>query len=180
MAAMREMSDRIKEVLVESASHLNKNNVMSLLERVSEMVQMMMRVLLENERLKGQLSECRMNDIRNTKERKVMVRSYAGMTARSAPSVNVVSVQTPVRMNEKHAVMVRSTEQGMSSADIKKRVMNEVRPTVANVRVNALRMVRNGGVAIETASAEKLCKLKTCGKFNEVGLKVESPRKVNV
>ncbi|GLV40877.1 hypothetical protein CBL_08451 [Carabus blaptoides fortunei] len=75
LTELRNVSDRMREVLVETGTRMTKGNVMTLLERISEMETIVLRVMLENERLKGQLDECRVSEIRNVREKETLVKS---------------------------------------------------------------------------------------------------------
>ncbi|GLV46457.1 hypothetical protein CBL_20790, partial [Carabus blaptoides fortunei] len=72
LTELRNVSDRMREVLVETGTRMTKGNVMTLLERISEMETIVLRVMLENERLKGQLDECRVSEIRNVREKETL------------------------------------------------------------------------------------------------------------
>lgn len=49
-----------------------------------------------------------------------------------------------------------------------------------NVRVNAVRKTRSGGLAVERqASEDDLCLLKECKKFDDLELKIESLKKIS-
>ncbi|GLV46446.1 hypothetical protein CBL_21420, partial [Carabus blaptoides fortunei] len=72
LVEMRKVSDRMREILVENGTRMTKSNVMTLIERISEKETMMLRIMLENERLRGQLSECRVSEIRNVKEKETL------------------------------------------------------------------------------------------------------------
>lgn len=56
-------------------------------------------------------------------------------------------------------------------------MMHDVRKVAPEVKVCAVRTVRNG-VAIEVSDVEGVAKLKTCGTFAKAGLKVEDPKKI--
>lgn len=75
--------------------------------------------------------------------------------------------------------MVKSNDENvkMTSHQVKKKVMREV-SKVLNVRVKAVRKTRSDGIAIETMNETEMKKVTECSKFEEVGLKVELPRKV--
>ena len=47
-----------------------------------------------------------------------------------------------------------------------------------NIRVEAVRKTRSGGLAIEADSENEMKMLKECKKFGDLGIKFEPPRKI--
>lgn len=65
----------------------------------------------------------------------------------------------------------------LTSNQVKEKVMNEVSAGL-NVRVKAVRKTRSGGIAVETVSANDLKKMRECKKFEEIGMRVDEPKKI--
>ena len=78
-----------------------------------------------------------------------------------------------------YAVVIKAKEDesSLTSEQIKERVMNGVSDAM-NIRVNAVRKTKSGGLAVETANEAEVRVLRECKKFDDLGLKVESPRKI--
>ena len=180
---MREVNDKLRKFLFTESNRVSKAACEFVLKCVNECETQMVRMIAENERLLGRLDEC---------ERQLKNREFVRPTGTFASAVrgNVsggVSVSGSKmvagmkdRVKEKtYAVVIRANEDGssMTSDQIKDRVMNGVSDSL-NVRVNAVRKTRSGGLAVETASEAELKALKECKKFDVLGLKVESPRKI--
>lgn len=79
-----------------------------------------------------------------------------------------------------YVVVIRSKDKSLklTSDQVKKRVVKEANNEV-NIRVNAVRKTRSAGIGVKTASeAIDLRVLKECKKFNDLGLKLESQRRL--
>lgn len=89
----------------------------------------------------------------------------------------VVKSVSDCTIEETYALVVKTKDEmvKMTSADAKKKVMESVSDNV-NVRVNAVRKTRSGGLTIETVTESDWNMLRECKKFGEVRLRVE-PRK---
>lgn len=82
-------------------------------------------------------------------------------------------------MSEKknYAVIVKSVDEKMTGERIKDNVFKYVKPDV-KVRVRAVCKTKNG-VVIETTSERERQFLCDCKKYENVGLKVQMPRKID-
>ena len=140
----------------------------------------MIRMIAKNERLLGRIDECekqlREGDVRANET----FASVAGKTA----GVHVSAAKQAVRVKESvrersYAVVVKPKDDSvkLSSEQVKECVLKKVSADL-NIRVKAVRKTRSGGLAIEAASESELKMLRECKKFGDLGLKVESPRKI--
>ncbi|CAK9834510.1 Uncharacterized 50 kDa protein in type I retrotransposable element R1DM [Anthophora retusa] len=144
----------------------------------------MMRLVTKNERLQGRLDECKERELRSECERTSRAMSYADVTASGVRGVNGAKHATGVSVSGKprertFAVVVRAKDANvkMTSDQVKDKIMRDVSGQL-DVRVKAVRKTRSGGVAIEAATAKDLQLLRECKKFDDVGLKVEMPKKI--
>lgn len=185
LSRMRMIGERLRKVVFSESNRVNKIVTEGILSCVSEYEECMMRMLCENERLKGRLEECRkvpvsadMSPVQGGNER-----SYARVAAAGGSTgVNVRSERMipPVRVPErKYAVVIKPVDENskLTSEQVKEKVMNEVSKSL-NVRVRAVRKTRNGGIAVETVSENELKRMRECEKFGKIGLRVDEPRKI--
>jgi len=184
LACMRAIGMRLRKFVFAESNRISKSASEIILNCVGEYEEQMMRMMCKNERLQGKLDEC----VRRTSQDVALGGcgvSYASMAARNEGlKVQEVSRgQTGnARKNEKeqsYAVIVRAEDASVNvtSEEVKERVMKHVSKSL-NVRVKAVRKIKNGGVAIETMSECELKKIRECDRFKNAGLKVELPRKV--
>lgn len=183
MASMRLIGVKLRKYLFVESSKVSKSASEYILNCVGEYEEQMMSLISKNERLQGRIDEY---------ERRLDsdviqggVNSYACVAGRvrdksvsaagMSPDMNT-GKDTKVRS---FAVVIRpkNTDVKMTSEQVKEKVMRDV-SKVLNVRVRAVRKTRSDGIAIETASESELKKVVECGKFNEIGMKVEMPRKI--
>ncbi|XP_076182719.1 uncharacterized protein LOC143154599 [Ptiloglossa arizonensis] len=108
--------------------------------------------------------------------------SYAGIVKKNSVGgkMNVgesLRVSTNERANVKtYAVIVKSKNENenTTSEKIREKVIKEMSEFV-NVRVKAVRKIRNNGVVIETVSEQERNAIKECVKLDELGLKANLP-----
>lgn len=128
-------------------------------------------LMCENERSRGRLYECGASPVQS-----VGARTYAGAVGMSENVRKNVRMSEPMSMDEnKYAVVIKPKDESvrMSSEQVKERVMKEL-----NIRVNAVRKTRNGGIAVETVSATEVKKMRECKKFEDIRMRVDEPRKI--
>ena len=106
--------------------------------------------------------------------------SVASKTAgmRVLAAMQAASVRETVK-ERSYAVVVKPKDGSvkLSSEQVKECVLKNVSADL-NIRVKAVRKTRSGGFAIEAASENEMKMLKECKKFDDLGLKVEPPRKI--
>jgi len=176
MSCVRMIGSKLRKYLFTESNQISKSASEFILNCASEYEEQMMRLLGKKEKLQGRLDEC----ARRTESNVIGTKSYANASENKHESVVRSDVNVYRKVKERsHVVMIRVKDKNakMTSEQVKDKVMRDVSKTL-NVRVKAVRKIRSGGIAIETASENKLRKLVECGKFNEIGLKVEFPRKI--
>ncbi|CAK9816194.1 Uncharacterized 50 kDa protein in type I retrotransposable element R1DM [Anthophora plagiata] len=178
MNVMREISAKLRKYVFAESNRVSKVTSEFLLNCVSEYEEQVVRLLNKNERLQGRLDECKERERRYESER-VSRASYASVTG-----VTGVSGAKRVSVSEKprertFAVVVKAKDASvsMTSEQVKEKVMRDVSAQL-DVRVKAVRKTRSGGVAIEAVTAKDMQMLRECKKFDDVGLKVELPKKI--
>ncbi|CAK9796337.1 Uncharacterized 50 kDa protein in type I retrotransposable element R1DM [Anthophora quadrimaculata] len=184
MNEMRGISAKLRKYVFTESNRVSKVTSEFLLGCVSEYEEQMMRLVRKNERLQGRLDECKERERQNECERMSRVASYAsvaGMTGVGGVSGerrDGVSVRGKSK-EKSFAVVVKARDANvkMTSEQVKEKIMKDVSGQL-NVCVKALRRTRAGGVAIEAATARDMKLLQECKRFEDVGLKVELPKKV--
>lgn len=101
----------------------------------------------------------------------------SGSSDPSGGGVRKSVVGAPEQARKSYAVVVRASGDTLDADGIKKLVMADVKKAAPELKVSAVRRVKNG-VAIEVADSKGLETLKACKKYGEVGLKVDEPRKI--
>lgn len=168
---MKGVTDSLLDILCESqCSSDTTREVISLASKYEEML---MRAIVENERLKGKLEAFEQLAARG------VVGPASGPSVAAAVAAPLVVQQTlpaapaaaPVRKPvETWSVVVRS-KKGSSSKEVVKKVVDEVGPTLG-VRVHEVKEVRDGGAVIRTPSVAEREKIVANTKFADVGLEV--------
>lgn len=169
---MKGVTDSLLDLLCESnCSADTTREVISLASRYEEML---MRAIVENERLKGKLEAFEQLSARG------VVGPVPGpsVVAAAGPAPLAVPQALPVapavasvpKAVETWSVVVRS-KKGNSSKEVVKKVVDEVGPTLG-VRVHEVKEVRDGGAVIRTPSVAEREKIVANTKFADVGLEV--------
>lgn len=171
---MRSISGHLREYLFDSSHLISREVAKTVLAKVAEIEDVLLDIMLINERLVGMShmsnrEDEHTNDGTNTPATKS---SYANAAAK-------MYTNKYENVKKKHAVVVRPSERDMTSEQVKGLVLKEVQPNMKDkVKVNAVRMIRGGGIAIEAENEKDLNKIKDSGLFAKVGLKVDMPRKI--
>lgn len=184
MDKLRDIGTGVRRFVLDDSNKISKAASRFILDRVAEYEDILIRVLFESERIKGKNEElcARVRDgVKEAREarevRETNRVTYAGAVAapprpgEGFPGARVEPAPVPAR----HAVVVKARQDGVTADQVRKKILEVVRPEV-NIRVRAVRKTRTNGVAIETVSAAELERLKACPKFAEVGLVVEAPK----
>ncbi|KAK2574828.1 hypothetical protein KPH14_012922 [Odynerus spinipes] len=180
ITCMSNIGVKLRKYVLAESNRVSKSACEYLLQCVGEYEGLMMRLISKNERLNGRLDEY-VNRSGRAMPADREGDSYAYVTAQSMEEGNRgrANVNVKRKMPEKsYAVVVKAMDanESMTSENVKKKVMQEVSREL-NVRVKAVRKTKSG-VAIETVSETELKRIVDCKKFNELGLKVEIPRKI--
>lgn len=148
LARMRAISPRMREFLYADDNAVNLNVCKNVLGCMCDMEDLLLEILLENERLSGIIEAVQVSGATGERKREA---SYASITTRHAGPTPGARVVPKVSASEKHAVVVRPVDAHMSSEKVKEKVLKDIQPNL-KVRVNAVRMLRSGGIAIEAAT----------------------------
>lgn len=180
---MKSVSEKLRKFLFTESNRISKGASEFILNTVGEYEEHMMRLIGKNAKLQGKIEEC---------ERSVMSRGMSSVDKSYASVVGRGNVKSVSDMRDSNmevsdrsvkdrsfAVVVKSKDMNvkMTSEQVKDKVMREVSKGL-NVRVRAVRKTRSGGIVIETVSEAEVGRISECRKFNEIGLKVETPRKI--
>lgn len=171
---MKSVTDSLLDLLCESqCSAETTREVISLASRYEEML---MRAIVENERLRGKLEAYEGFAAKGGvcpvpgPSSGVAVSQGPALVSAAAP-VNVPSAVAPaVRPVETWSVVVKG-KKGTSSKEVVKKVVEEVGPTL-KVRVHEVKETRDGGAVIRTPSVAERQKIAANTKFADVGLEV--------
>lgn len=178
LARMRAISAKLRDFLHADENTVSLKVCKRVLDSVCDMEDLLIEILLENERLGGIIEAGHASGVSGEREKEA---SYASISARHAGPTSGARMQERTNVNasasEKHAVVVRSNDEQMTSMKIKEKVLKDIQPNL-QVRVNAVRMLRSGGIAIEAASEKELTQIKSCGLFDKAGLTVAAPKKI--
>lgn len=183
LECMRKIGVRLRKCLFAENNKVMKSVSECVLNCVFEYEECMIRLMCENERLKGRLDECAREKAVSVQSVSPSYASAVSMVPCASGSVSAksrMSVPEPMRVNErKYAVVIKPKDVNvkMTSEQVKERVMNAVGKSL-NVRVKAVRKTRSGGIAVETVSECDLKKVRECKKLSEIGMSVEEPRKI--
>lgn len=176
--ALRKMSNisaRFRDYLFDPAQLVGREVAKVVQTRMAEMEDVLLEALMENERLIGMThAVCDMNS---------SVKENVSQPTDDAASYAKVTMATLANKYEnakkRHAIVVRPKEKEMSSEKVKEIVLKESQPKMKDAaQVSAVRMIRSGGIAIETTREQDLTKIKTCTLFEKSGLRFEAPRKI--
>lgn len=131
---------------------------------------LLMRLIAENERLKGRLEASAPVAIPMVGTSAVVAGAVKSATGRAGATAVAMDAPPVVpKPVETWSVVVRG--KGVSSEDVVKKVVGEVGPSLG-VRVHGVRPIKNGGAVIRTPSLAEREKIAANMKFAEVGLEV--------
>lgn len=164
LVCMRDIGARLRKSLFMDGNRVMKGVSETVLNCVSEYEQCLVRLMCENERLKGRLDECKKSESVPVHSVNVNCRSFASVASmKSRVSVpEKTSMSVPMRVSERiYAVVIKPNDVNakLTSEQGKERVMNEVNKSL-NVRVRAVRKTRSGGIAVETVSENEARKMR--------------------
>lgn len=169
LSSMKKIGDSLRRYLLTDSSKVSKTACDFIMGKVSEYEELIMRTMLNNERLTGQLEE-----VRKQKPVPVISTSYAGVVASakvkpSATPAKSPKISVPVVPPQRFAVVVTSIEPGQDGDMVKKSIASKVQCKLPNVRIKSLTK-RKDGVAIETCSQKELDDILKCVAFKDAGL----------
>lgn len=170
---VRRIGQCIREGIFKETNKVSKTMCEFIMTKVAEYEFFINKMIAKNERLKGQLSG--MREYRKEYMKGEGVDMYGVSIGMSEGRGRVCGHSEGSVGKRSYAVVVRGND--MNSEQVKESVLTNVKPVV-NVRVKAVRKVRNGGVAIETVSEKERDVLTRCPRFQKAGLKVELPKKI--
>jgi len=184
LACLRMIGLRFRKFLFAEVNRVSKSASEYILNCVGEYEEQMMRMLARNERLQGRLDECVSRVGRDVAQNVCgsgASVSYASMAGKSVvKNVNVndrVNVKSVKERNFAVVVKAKDANVKMTSEQVKEKVMRDMSKSL-DVRVKAVRKTRSGGIVVETVRESELTKIRECGKFGEIGLSVEMPRRI--
>lgn len=155
----------LEEVMVDSVSAALAKSV---LEHSGRYEALLMRLVAENERLRGRLDVYESVGAPAVASKATTMPMVPRRTQVPA-QMPVTQVSTPKPV-ETWSVVVKG-KKGVSSKEVVEKVVSEVGPTLG-VRVHELRPLRDGGAVIRTPSVAEREKVAANAKFGEVGLEV--------
>lgn len=171
MEEMRRISGDIRRIMAKDESKVRKEVCEQIMNSVAEYEGVIVRVMCENERLRGKIEGLEgVKELAEGLKRSLETRTIE----RVEKEVEVVEKQ-PDRRQKSYAFMVSGTGE-QSGEEVKKKMLREV--SVQGVRVKAVRIARGGRVAVETADAKDMERLKGSQVFEKAGLKVEEAKKI--
>lgn len=162
----------LEEVMVDG---VDSSLAKSILVHSGKFESLLMRLVAENERLRGRLDVYEVGGVGGGGAGPAVAYQAASMP----PAVGLprrTQVQTPVvpttmpKPVETWSVVVKG-KKGVTSKEVVEKVNTEVGPTLG-VRVHELRPLRDGGAVIRTPSVAEREKVAANRKFEEVGLEV--------
>lgn len=164
----------LEEVMVDGVPAALGRSVLGLSSRYESLV---MRMLAENERLRGRLDVYEAGAVARGGGPAAVSRTAAAPPAPVAarrslgqfPALPAAAVVAPKPV-ETWSVVVRG-KKGVTSKEVVDKVVKEVGPTLG-VRVHEVRPTRDGGAVIRTPSVAERQKVAANRKFEEVGLEV--------
>ena len=186
---MQKVTYDLRRLLLNDANKVTKFMVDQILAQVSKYEIIISKVSLEKERLRGRAEA---NESIHEKLTKVgdnvdlvyknvcrVNETCESLSARpvGAPS-GAGQGSTPAGQPKSFAVIVRGANKDLSTAEVRQRLQESVCPEV-DVCVRSIRLVRGGGVVIETASDRDRKRLTGSSTFHEVGLRAVEPKRID-
>ncbi|GLV33529.1 hypothetical protein CBL_20258, partial [Carabus blaptoides fortunei] len=172
---MRAVTEHLRDYLFNPANMIGRQMANEVLSRTAEMEDVLLEILLENERLIGMMHADNSNNLHTNEgphkneQNKVNYASVAAMTCNKKLD----------SAKKRHAIVVRPKTTTMTSEQVKRVVLDKIQPKINDgIKVNALRTIRNGGITIETVNEKDLNKIKNSKLFEQAGLVVDIPRKI--
>lgn len=165
LSKMREIGERLRKVVFSEVNRASKGVREYVLNCASAHEERLIKLMYENERLRGRLAECHGRGMAPVQSAS---KTYAGVVATSA------NVKPNVRMSEQMFSMnERKYAEVIKPKDESERLTSDL-----NIRVKAMRKTRNGGIAVETVTAGEMKRMRECKKFDEIGMRVDELRKI--
>lgn len=146
----------------------------SVLEQSAKYEVVLMKLIAENERLRGRIESGAAAKPVGMQVAAPMANSRAPVAVRPVPPTAYPALPV-VRPVETWSVVVRG-QKGKTSKEVVEKVVSEVGPTLG-VRVHEVRAIKDGAI-IRTPSEAERRKIAENRKFSEVGLEVAVPTKL--
>ena len=151
------------------------------MDLVSDLAGMVTDLTIRNTYLKGVMEgvmterdsvEKKLDAIKETQPNQAI---YAQMlqtkTTQGVPSITGMSKRTP----QLAQVVIIKPQEGMEKTDrevLRQKIMGLMNPAKDKVKIKGIRKIRDGGLVVETATEEDLCKIERHGQLKACGYKV--------
>ena len=184
-ANLKAIGDKLRRFVLSDTNKILKTASDFILARAAEYEEVAREAINKRDKLVGRLEGQVVELRRFTMGDQTPKPSFAAVVARNSvpgPSNNVPqvissrpSVSAPVR-KKTYPVLIRSTEEGTPSEDVKAKLFKEVATDRSlNIRAVAIRKIRDG-VVMELPSAGDKEQLLNYPKFANLALKADTPR----